>query len=85
MKTVKRYHLCMSISGALKSGDWKLLAKYTTSNGMSVSDDEVFEELMRRLAAGEKAIPLGDCDNFDPQVGCLGHTEHDLRESGRQP
>lgn len=46
-----------------------------TSNGRDLSRKEAESLLLDKLSEGIKYLPVGDCDNWDPQEGCLGHKE----------
>jgi hypothetical protein len=35
--------------------------------------DEAFEVLCDCLKAGKEYLPIGDCDNWDDDRGCLGY------------
>lgn len=62
-------HLSQSIDGLLR---YKNLTDVCESDEFK-TDKAIRSELLRRKAAGELYIPVGECDNFDPKTGCLGH------------
>lgn len=62
-------HLSQSIDGLLR---YKNLTDVCESDEFK-TDKDIRNELLRRKAAGELYISVGECDNFDPKVGCLGH------------
>ena len=62
-------HLSQSIDGLLR---YKDLTDVCESDEFK-TDKAIRNELLRRKAAGELYISVGDCNNFDPKVGCLGH------------
>ena len=66
------YHMCVDISGALRRTDCEL-GKLFTDDGVPVSGKHARDWLKLQLAHGKRVIPLGECDNFDHQKGCLGH------------
>lgn len=64
-------HLCISITGALKNWkpkEWEYLAK---SNKKTI--EQAKAHFQDAKAAGKRVLPMGECDNFDFQKGCLGH------------
>lgn len=68
------FHLRLDLRGALRNwrdSDWKNRVK--TDGGKTMTPDEVREEFFNLLAQGKKFIPMGACDNFDEEKGCLGH------------
>lgn len=73
-------HLCQSIRGPLTKWtprDWKKATKWMTKNdGSTFTPYELKQEFLNLLAAGNEVIPIGECDNFDPKKGCLGHRKH---------
>lgn len=62
-------HLSQSIDGLLR---YKNLTDVCESDEFK-TDKDIRNELLRRKAAGELYISVGECDNFDPKTGCLGH------------
>ena len=62
-------HLSQGIDGLLR---YKDLTDVCESDEFK-TDKDIRNELLRRKAAGELYISVGECDNFDPKVGCLGH------------
>lgn len=64
-----RYHVQMSIEGALSLSNYKL-GKLFDRHGPSVR-----KELKARLAKGEKLIGSENCEGFDPVKGCPGHED----------
>lgn len=61
------HHMSASIEGLLKQTN-RGLEKLLEMNGK-----EARKKLREKLQAGEKVIPCGDCDGFDPVRGCPGH------------
>lgn len=66
------FHVCQSVSGALKNWtakEWKMVA---ADNDMSVSD---CKKMFQRFEfEGKKVIPIGEpCDGFSYENGCRGH------------
>ena len=67
-------HLCLDIRGGMRNA--KQLCGCITVDGKTLNTThEVKEFLKDQLAMGRKVLPFGDCDNFDYQIGCLGHSE----------
>ncbi len=67
----KSFHVCQSVDGALanwKKDEWSSIAK---SNNISMAEAKRLFKLYR--FEGKRVIPIGDCDNFSFQDGCLGH------------
>lgn len=62
-------HLSQSIDGLLR---YKDLTDVCESDEFK-TDKAIRDELLRRKAGGELYISVGDCNNFDPKIGCLGH------------
>lgn len=62
-------HLSQSIDGLLR---YKNLTDVCESDEFK-TDKAIRSELLRRKAVGELYISVGECDNFDPKTGCLGH------------
>ena len=74
--TSTSYHMCQSISGALrnwKASNWKNSVRH--KSGRWMTPDEVKDMLLEELGKGRKVLPIGKCSNFDYQKGCLGHKE----------
>jgi len=67
-------HMCMDVRGALRNGMWKL-GGMQHDDGRPMTADEAFDALCDEIAKGRRVIPLGDCDNFDYQEGCNGHSD----------
>ncbi len=70
-----RYHLALDVRGALKQDNKFLRGLMTDDLGRTLTANEVKDELMDALAAGKLFLPIGDCNNFDDQRGCLGHPD----------
>jgi len=65
----RKVHMCVSIEGAIRNKAWKAFAQYNGRNAKQV------EKMLRyELAMGRRVLPVGECDNFDYQDGCRGHT-----------
>lgn len=72
---IKR-HLCASIQGLLQNNKRKgsLKGVLKDATGRDLSDEEARAYLQECLAKGWRVIPVGECDNFDYQTGCRGHS-----------
>ncbi len=69
-----RKHMSQSIRGALRLKD-EDLGFFTHKDGSPVSPIEARKNLIELLDKGHDVMPVGECDNFDPKKGCLGHEE----------
>jgi hypothetical protein len=73
---MKQIHCCQSVAGAIrnwKKSDWKRNAKSITVDGKYLTGEQLRDKFITILSEGTKYLPIGDCDNFDPQNGCRGH------------
>jgi hypothetical protein len=72
-----KHHLALSIEGCLINMKGRNLNGFATDkNGHPVSGKDFRKYLRDSLKKGWKVIPMGECDNFDYQNGCLGHPYH---------
>lgn len=76
------YHLSVSVRGVLRRSNRELkrdhLKWMMQDDGTPYpSADALRDALMDELAAGHEVLSLGECDNFDPKQGCLGHPAPD--------
>lgn len=62
-------HMRASIEGLLEHTDNQL------GRLVEMDGKEARKLLKQKLKQGEKYIPCGDCDGFDPLHGCPGHPE----------
>jgi hypothetical protein len=67
------YHICLDIRGALKQTNRQINGLFHDDNGKPISGAEAREILLDELQTGKRFLPVGKCDNFDYQQGCLGH------------
>lgn len=67
------FHMCICIAGALKNP--RALRAFTNDNGTRATPSAVKEFLKLKQSQGWRVLPMGKCDNFDPQTGCRGHKE----------
>ena len=72
-----KIHLCMDVQGFLmthiRDRDYK--GMFRRDDGTLMNAYESRSHLLSALAKGYRVIPMQACDNFDFQVGCLGHPE----------
>lgn len=61
------HHMNASIEGLLKLTNRKL------GKLLEMDGKEARKILKEKLKNGEKLIPCGDCEGFDPVNGCPGH------------
>ena len=77
----KRYHVSVSVAGAIELPDKELISWIGNVYGDDGKPLETVREIRRRLAEeyalGHKYIRQSGCDNFDPEIGCLGHPQKD--------
>jgi hypothetical protein len=70
----RHIHMRIDIRGAIMNwsdSEWRNCIK--DNDGKMLSPDEVKRGFLEELSKGNDYLPLGDCDNFDPKKGCLGH------------
>lgn len=71
-----RYHMCISVSGALRNWQDSLYVGCVTEDGRTLEPWEVKHRFIQAAAEGKSVIPMDpSCDNFDFQKGCQGHAE----------
>lgn len=76
---MKKRHLSLSIEGGIRWAED--LRGCIEVDGKTLNTAEEVRDFLRgQLALGRKYLPMGDCDNFDYQRGCLGHTVPDTEE-----
>lgn len=68
-------HMCLDIRGALRRSNQQIEGLLIRDDGGRMKGKEVRDELMDNLAMGRRVLPIGDCDNFSFEEGCLGHPE----------
>lgn len=69
-------HMRMDIAGALRNwSDSQAKGCYQHDDGTPMSPRVAKADLENRLALGHRFLPCGDCDNFDPENGCMGHED----------
>lgn len=67
-------HLSYNIEFVLERSDKDLNGWLIDHNGKELSGKKVRSFFEKCLAEGKRVYPMGDCDNFDYQKGCLGHS-----------
>lgn len=66
--------MCVSISGLLRNyGKKSMAGLFTKEDKTPCTDKEVRIFLAECQQKGYRVLPLGECNNFDYQEGCLGH------------
>ncbi len=74
-------HCCLDIQGGINNA--KMLKGAITVDGKKLNTvKEVRDFLNGQLSLGRRVLPMGDCDNFDYQKGCLGHDVVEESEGG---
>ncbi|MFB3924184.1 MAG: hypothetical protein ACE145_20880 [Terriglobia bacterium] len=79
-----QFHLSLDVIHFLKTAkraDYRGMLK--SKDGEPLSEDDAKEALLQELAKGKRFIPIGICDHFDPERGCLGHPEKSETEIQR--
>lgn len=74
-------HVSTSIDGLLAMSDYQLrkICKCVrdTEDGHQPTLKELKKFLNAEKAMGHKLLPAAGCTNFDPVLGCLGHSSLD--------
>ena len=84
----KIIHCSQSVIGALKDWtdrDWQDATAWITEKGKPLTAFEIRSRFVDLLASGNHVIPIGQCDNFDPKLGCLGHDNPPSPAAGIEP
>ena len=69
-------HMSCNIKGLLRNtGKKSMKGFFTMDNGKDCTDKEARDYLKECLDEGYKVIPFGECEGFDYQTGCPGHTK----------
>lgn len=67
-----KYPFCINIDGAIENA--QMLKGCITVDGRTLQTvAEIRAFLREQKKMGRRVLPVGDCDNFDYQKGCLGH------------
>lgn len=69
----RKFHMKMDIIGFMGKSDAEVDGVINGDNGRPLSARAARIELSKLLHEGQRYLPLGECDNFDPQKGCMGH------------
>lgn len=65
-------HCCLDIQGGINNA--RTLKGVITVDGHTLNTvKEIRGFLREQQNMGRRVLPMGDCDNFDYQKGCLGH------------
>lgn len=74
MRGGRSYHFRIDLAGALSHWnprDWTECVR--DDDGKMLTPPEVRTKFDALLLSGVRFIPIGSCDNFDPEHGCSGH------------
>lgn len=72
-------HMSVDITGAMKNAKM-FVDNITVDNRILQTEKEVKDYFQSQLDLGRRVLPLGNCDNFDYQTGCLGHEKRSKLE-----
>jgi len=73
-------HLSVNIAKLLReAGTESMEGMMTKDDGSPASDQEVRTHLGDMLLKGWTLIPVGKCSNFDPEKGCQGHPDKEIK------
>ncbi len=74
-------HCCLNIEGFMSHSkfprDYRHM--FTNDDGSPMTPEAVRAELFACLRRGWRVIPVGKCNNFDYQKGCLGHEDPEAK------
>ena len=73
---MKKYHVCLDIDGGIRNAK-DLVGVIRVDGHPLMRVDEIRRYLNYQKDLGRRVLPCGECDNFDYQHGCLGHTVDD--------
>lgn len=65
-----RYHMRLCVRGAIRN---QMFGGLQHNDGRPMTRDEAFDALCDCLKLGKEYVPIGECDNWDEEKGCLGH------------
>ena len=65
-------HCCLDIRGGILHAK-ELRGNISVDGKVLRTEKEVKNFLQGQLDMGRRVLPMGGCDNFDYQKGCLGH------------
>lgn len=75
-----RHHCSLYIESALKNAE-QFVDCIEDENGNTLDTIEKVRAFFKeQQAMGRKVLPYGDCDNFDYETGCKGHTIDNIIE-----
>lgn len=69
-------HMSLDVAGYLQ-GKRNYGRMFRHSDGRWMTPSEAKQNLLECLAQGKRFLPVGTCDNFDYETGCLGHEDTD--------
>lgn len=64
------HHMRLDIKGCLRN---KAFEGFKYESGKPMPREIVEHYLIQELEKGVKYLPVGSCDNFSQEHGCLGH------------
>lgn len=67
-----RHHMRLDIKGCLRN---KGFEGFMFENGNPMTREQAEHYLTEELNNGIKYLPVGNCDNFSQEEGCLGHAD----------
>ena len=71
------HHCCLDISGGIKNA--RMWRNCITVDGRLLRTEKEVKAFFReQQAMGRRVLPIGDCDNFDYQTGCMGHPAEEV-------
>lgn len=68
-----KLHISTSIQGLLNNYKNRNLGNIIIKDGAYLNGKDARKYLNQALKDGWKLLPSDECNNFDPQKGCLGH------------
>lgn len=69
-------HVYIDMQRALEQETYKQLAGCIVVDGYTLKKaSQVKRFFEQEIESGRKLLPMGECDNFDYQLGCKGHEE----------
>ena len=75
---VGNHHMAVCVRSQLAKTDAQLRREWkgaiTTDDGVVLfAGRDIRKAFADELAKGSEFVPFGDCNDFDPKVGCRGH------------
>lgn len=76
-----RHHMRLCVRGAIRN---QMFGGLQHNDGRPMTRDEAFDALCDCLKAGKEYVPIGECDNWDDEKGCLGHPCEPPNDQGQR-